>query len=174
MLAKEVWKIVPNTDDKYIINSKGIVKNANRGNILKHYYTGKGYATVSLCNKNRLVHLIVAELFLDEKPFEGAEVNHIDGNKANPSVENLEWNTSSENQKHAISTGLAKIGSKRSTSKLKEEQVFEIKHRLKYTNDSMAAIGRDYGVSHAPIRQIKIGRAWNHVRWPDTPQDRVL
>lgn len=61
--------------------------------------------------KNRTVHRIVAETFL-EKDSEKKFVNHKDGDKRNNCVENLEWCTKSENMKHAFKTGLAKAHSK--------------------------------------------------------------
>lgn len=70
-----------------------------------------GYKMVSLRvdrkSKHMLVHRLVALTFLpnpDDKP----QVNHIDGDKTNNRLENLEWNTSSENIRHAFATGLSK------------------------------------------------------------------
>ena len=51
------------------------------------------------------VHRLVAETFIPNK-LNKQEVNHIDGNKANNNVNNLEWVTSSENKNHACRTGL--------------------------------------------------------------------
>lgn len=63
---------------------------------------------VTLKGKNFLVHRIVAETFLSNTN-KLLEVNHIDGNKKNNSVINLEWVTHSQNVKHAYTTGLNKI-----------------------------------------------------------------
>lgn len=70
---------------------------------------GNGYLYLRLSNNgvisNEYVHRLVAKTFIpnpDNKP----EINHMDGNKSNNHVSNLEWCTSSENKKHAIRTGL--------------------------------------------------------------------
>lgn len=66
----------------------------------------RGYKTVRMDGgKTKMIHRLVAEAFIpnpDNKPF----VNHIDGNKLNNCLDNLEWCTNGENVKHAISTGL--------------------------------------------------------------------
>ena len=69
-----------------------------------------GYEYVHLCNgKNntilKRVHRIVAEAFIPN-PDSCKQVNHIDGDKANNSVSNLEWCTSQQNNIHALQTGL--------------------------------------------------------------------
>ena len=83
-------------------NSKGIIME----NYIHHVHNG--YIVVSL-NKNQYkLHRLIAFTFLENlenKPF----VNHIDGNKINNVVSNLEWCTASENNQHAIDTGLKKF-----------------------------------------------------------------
>ena len=71
--------------------------------------SGYLYAMVELANgkpKNCRVNRLVAQHFLPN-PDNLPEVNHIDGNKENNHVSNLEWSNRSENMKHAIRTGLA-------------------------------------------------------------------
>lgn len=72
-----------------------------------------GYRTVRIyCkngNKNELVHRIVASLFI-ENPYKKPCVNHIDGDRLNNSVENLEWCYQSENIQHSYRIGLRKTG----------------------------------------------------------------
>lgn len=89
--------------------------NLMRGQLLKISKNDFGYCSVSLTDslhvpKSYLVHRLVAQAFLpnpDNKP----EVNHIDGNKSNNNVQNLEWATRMENQHHAIANGLTPAGS---------------------------------------------------------------
>lgn len=93
----------------YSINDQGEVYSYITGKILTPHTCSSGYLKVILCknkvHKNRMIHRLVAEAFIpnhDGKP----TVNHIDGNKQNNCVSNLEWNTYSENLKHAYSYGL--------------------------------------------------------------------
>ena len=94
-----------------ICNKEGDLLYFNRRPV-KLYYNNKGYLCCSLLNKTKLVHRLIALTWMpnpDNKP----QVNHIDGNKTNNKVENLEWVTGLENIQHATMTGL------RDTEKMK-------------------------------------------------------
>lgn len=71
----------------------------------------RGYRKVDLCNeqkKSKRVCRLIAEAFVyNPDPDNKTQVNHIDGNKLNDAVSNLEWNTPKENQRHASINGLA-------------------------------------------------------------------
>lgn len=92
----------------YIIEDTGNIL-GKRGNYLKPYPNNEGYMRVRLyqngVSKQKFVHRLVAEKFIPN-PKGLPEVNHIDGNKANNQVSNLEWVTSSDNKLHALATGL--------------------------------------------------------------------
>ena len=92
----------------YGVNSKGDVRNNSTGRILKaNYCQAYAYVTPSKNNKaKRLnIHRAVAIAFIPN-PEKKETVNHINGIKHDNRVENLEWATRSENEKHAWATGL--------------------------------------------------------------------
>lgn len=102
-MSEEIWKLVADYPN-YSVSNYGRVRNNKTGYILKPLEVGFGYVVVELCNKNgpksKKIHRLVAEAFLpnpDKKP----QVNHIDGNKKNNRLDNLEWVTASENMKHS-------------------------------------------------------------------------
>ena len=103
------WYPIKGWEGLYEINKNGEVRNAKNKNTIVGDINNCGYYRVSLYNKGQrkryFRHRLVAEQFLD-KP-EGKDfVNHIDGDKSNNSLENLEWVSQSENEKHAFENGL--------------------------------------------------------------------
>ncbi|MFE8697956.1 HNH endonuclease [Cytobacillus sp. FJAT-53684] len=88
----------------YSINEQGVIRNVRTGKIKKHTLQNSGYMSVSLYKnghrKTFLVHRLIAETFLPN-PNNLKTVNHIDGNKINNDLSNLEWASHSENHLHA-------------------------------------------------------------------------
>lgn len=124
---EEVWKDIEGYEGLYQISNMGRVRSVDRtvvkgvghenktnvfykGRVLKHGTDSWGYAFVILQNQGKkcvLVHRLVANAFLDNKQNK-MQINHIDGNKQNNAVCNLEYCTPSENMKHAAKLGLTK------------------------------------------------------------------
>lgn len=95
--------------DDYIIDTNGNIFSFKLNRYLTQNISNKGYHRVSL-NKDKYrreyaVHRLVAMSFIPN-PLNKPQVNHIDGNKSNNSLSNLEWVTGSENVIHAVKTGL--------------------------------------------------------------------
>lgn len=115
---KERWKPISGYEGRYEVSNMGRIKSLPKmhGPIMfkEKMLLGcddkDGYVRVSLRNsfgnkKTLKVHRIVAEAFI-ENPDSKPQVNHIDGNKKNNCVSNLEWCTCDENISHAIVSGL--------------------------------------------------------------------
>jgi hypothetical protein len=106
---KEEWRMIPldctNGKENYHVSSLGRFKN-NAGIIMKNYKNAQ-YIYIQINKKRHALHRLIALLFIDN-PENKNVVNHIDGNKLNNCVSNLEWVTKQENTMHAYKTGLIK------------------------------------------------------------------
>jgi len=104
---------------------------------------------------------LVAINFIDN-PENKPQVNHINGIKTDNRLQNLEWCTGSENQKHSVNTGLRKIlKGDQACSKITEEQARLIKYGLKEMTQSKIAYL--YNISRVTISDIRRGKSWKHI-----------
>lgn len=105
----ETWKDIPGFEGSYQISDHGRLKSfkeLKEGRILSTINNRGGYISVVLCRNNKAerstrIHRLVAENFLSN-PENLPEVNHIDGNKQNNHITNLEWVTRKQNMAHAV------------------------------------------------------------------------
>jgi len=92
-------------DKTYFVSNLGRFKNSY-GTIMDNYKVNEnGYIRVYIYNKTYALHRLIALTFI-ENPENKEQVNHIDGNKLNNCVANLEWTTCSENNLHKFKIGL--------------------------------------------------------------------
>lgn len=176
----EIWKKIERFNFEYEISTHGRIRSVYgftiRDNGRKYTRVSKilkpaldgGYLKGAVCVNKKLtaykIHRLVAEEFIPNIENK-AEVNHIDGNKTNNNVSNLEWATRQENIEHCILNNLqtAFKGEEIGNSKLKEYQVLEIRSKFIPRIYSRNRLAIEYNVSEATIKDILYKRTWCHL-----------
>lgn len=137
--------------------------------LLKTFISKEGYERVKFSVKSKihreLIHRLVAEAFIPN-PENKPVVNHIDGNKQNNCVENLEWCTTGENLHHAFLTGLRNCeGVNNPMTKLSQDEVDEIRRTYvkgKHCEFNSRGLAKKYGVCPGVILNIIHGRTFRN------------
>lgn len=174
---REEWRPVVGYEGYYMVSNLGRVRSLTiwtklvrngveyerkrRGRVLKQQNCSNGYKQVHLAkdglHKIHRVHRIVAEAFVDN-PVNLPEVNHKDGDKQNNCASNLEWCTHSYNTHYR---DYRKHGERNGMSKLKANQVKEIKRRRE-SGEKLKTIADDFGISVHHVSNIARGVRWGH------------
>ena len=153
----------------YAVSTEGDVMSWPRphgkGGALRWSLNTSGYRTVTLVangkSYTKRVHRLVAEAFLEVCPGRPV-VNHKNGDKQANRVDNLEWCTAYENERHATLTGLKAKGDRHGSVKLQDVEVCEIR-RLSKAEIPRTTIARRFGVSLSHIGRIIRREGWSHV-----------
>jgi hypothetical protein len=178
----EEWRKVPGVEPHIEASSLGRVrrpsfvsesvreglKNTQRrtGVIFSPYIAHNGYLTIQLKANGRrtkyTVHRLIGRAFI-EGYAPDLSINHIDGNKLNNSLGNLEWVTLARNTQHQWEIGLVNLrGENHPSHKLKEPEVIEIRKLIK-SGVSCNSIALKLGVSPAIIYKIRDRKNWAHI-----------
>lgn len=164
----EIWRDIKGYEGLYQVSSLGKVKSLFRyKKVLKPLKVGAGYFQVQLCRRKKakayLIHRLVANHFIDNTENK-LHVNHIDGDKANNSVHNLEWTTPSENEKHSYQV-LRKRPNKSRSGKYGKEcynaiavNQLSISGEIINTYESSGMAERVSGIRHGNIWAVLKGR----------------
>ena len=162
----EIWKDIKGYEGLYMISNLGRIKSSYYNKVLKSGKDKHGYLHVSLYKNSiahtKNIHIIVARTFIPN-PNNLPEINHIDGNKENCAVSNLEHSTRSNNEKHARKIGLKSAikGEKNNFAKLTELQVKEIRElKGKLIQEEIASI---YNVCRQTISSIHRNINWKNI-----------
>lgn len=180
---KEIWKDIDGYDGLYQVSNMGRVRVKDRvvkvvrevkykGHILSQSMDKDGYKLVHIHGKTKKVHRLVAMAFI-ENPSNSPQINHKDLNKSNNNVNNLEWCTSAENNRHSYihnpdrgrgGTKFGKNPNSRSVLQLKDGVIIR-----KY--DSMSRV-QEYGFNPGSVsKSVRSGKPYNGYEWRYSQKD---
>lgn len=172
--VREHWKPVKidGEDWPYEVSVLGNIRRSQatsgtqKNRILKPLPTPKNYLMASLNSsgiiERHYVHHLVLTAFVGPCP-DGYETNHIDGDKRNNHIENLEWVLHAQNMRHASEKGLMKRGSNHYHSKLTAPDVQTIR-KLRKRGHSAKKLGKIFNVNPVTIYDILEGRTWKWLK----------
>lgn len=144
---KELWKPIDEVNGRYEVSTFGNVRNTNTKNICKRGDNGKGYKNCKLWNGEkfltRYIHRLVAIAFIDN-PNGYKEINHIDEDKGNNRVDNLEWCTRQYNNTYGVLT----------KNKQKKVLQYTLKNEFIRIYDSINQASKYTGASNTHIGQV--------------------
>jgi hypothetical protein len=176
-LEAEGWHPVSGFEDRYLISSLGrfqsiYIYRGHGGGLLSPRLTRKGRLKVDLCKDGAQqtvnIETLVAAAFLGPRP-PGKEINHIDGNKLNNRVTNLEYVTHKENVHHAMMNGLCPSGNRHYSrqkpwllargarnrnSKVSDEQREEMRRRYATGTETLVSLGTEFGLHYSSVQHI--------------------
>jgi hypothetical protein len=167
----EIWKDAPGYEGTYMVSNTGRIKSIRRLNrnrqvvhqdrVMSLTTSSKGYLMAHLYRDGKgapaLVHRLVLSAFKGPSPL---QCNHINGDKKDNRLENLEWTTPRDNIHHAIAIGIYDFrGERHPRSTLSNADAVKIRELLK-TPITQRAIAKQFGISEAVVSQIKHGKTW--------------
>ncbi len=174
---QEEWRVISECPHHSISNMGRIMRiapgpNTSVGRILIPRANRHGYLVIGLKYQNktiwRTVQRLVLEAFLGKRPSLKHTGHHKNTNKEDNRLDNLEWITYSENEKHAYQLGLKSngLGEKTPNAKLKDGEVYLVKRLLASGKVKQRFIAKIFKVHFATINAIKTGHIWGWLNYP--------
>lgn len=169
---EEAWKCIPGYENLYQVSNQGRVRRlggtpqCRKTRVLKPGKANSGYLRVALCKKGRsstgMIHQLVMLSFIGEQG--DRHVNHLNGDKTDNRLKNLEYCTPKENSQHASSIGLLPIrrGEKNGRAKLRDKDVRELLYLYK-SGLSRGELQERFCVSKTTVQGIVTKKTWRHL-----------
>lgn len=168
LAAPEEWRSVPGRQGEYDVSNLGRIRSLDRyvrcplngrrlfpGKVLKGHASKNGYPVVNISGRVLYIHRLIAEAFLPNwSPH--LHVNHIDHNRANNRLDNLEMVTREGNMGHAARAG-------RLAQKLTADDVLAIR-AMRDVGWKQATLAARFGVSQVCISHVGLRKIWAHVQ----------
>jgi hypothetical protein len=169
----EEWRLIPGTWGYHVSNMGRVKRLRHTGTtirILRPVNDGKGYLRVRIVaygfpRRMWFVHQLVMLVFLGECP-KGYQINHIDSNRSNNRLDNLEYVTPQENQRHSWQTTQRQPphrGERTHFAKLTEANVIEIRKMRAWDGLTYTEIARHFNTKPANVWHICAGKTWKHL-----------
>lgn len=184
---KEQWKEFPigyKSKFRYAVSNHGqlcsFTDNISKGQILKcgevkgyriwRYSIHRGQKRI---HKHMLIHKLVATVFLPDNSVKQTFVLHMDYNKQNNRVDNLQWATKEEMFEHARKSPAVALGRQRTIEfnrqrayKLTATKVQFLKRKLSDPNykTRMKILARQFGITEMQLSRIRRGENWGHIK----------
>lgn len=162
----ENWRLIDNYKYIYYVSDQGNVIN-NKGKEMKQHADKDGYLRVRFINKKdnripQMVHRLVAIAFIFGNI--NLTINHIDGDKTNNIVDNLEWLSRADNNKHAYETGLKNNkGVNHGKARFTNEEILLIRKLYQEGNYTQSKLAEQFKTKQSRISEIIKKKSWKHI-----------
>lgn len=172
----EIWKPITEYEGLYEVSNLGRVRSLDRivrhspgktkqakGQIIKPINHNLGYLVVGLANENKIIrkyiHRLVGLHFLTQYS-EGQVINHIDTNKRNNVVSNLEWCDAKQNAEHAVNHGrYSPITNRLVPRKLTLENVEAIR-QARQAGVTLKVLAKQFGIDKSTVGKVANFKIW--------------
>lgn len=166
-LPGEEWQAIEGYEGLYEVSDLGRVRSVKTETV-RAQHTTRGYPSLNLCrggrHRSKRVHRLVAQAFMDAPEAGRDHINHINGDKTDNRLQNLEWVSPGENNRHAADAGLNdQRGRRNNRAKLTAEDVLEMRERAKRSGVTQRDLAAEFGVSQPQVGRILRRERWDHI-----------